>query len=124
MRVKKPETPPEPNVPALYATLLADIKQRVQRAQVRAMLAVNAELIRLYVTETIDSVEELKRERTERMRRQKARRQAGGGQAVGVGEVLEPGLDGFPVAGADGDRQYGCSGHAVVRRGLWGSRRR
>ena len=48
MRVKKPETPPEPNVPALYATLLADIKQRVQRAQVRAMLAVNAELIRLY----------------------------------------------------------------------------
>ena len=48
MRVKKPATPPEPNVPALYATLLADIKQRVQRAQVRAMLAVNAELIRLY----------------------------------------------------------------------------
>ena len=48
MRVKKPETPPEPNVPALYATLLADIKQRVRRAQVRAMLAVNAELIRLY----------------------------------------------------------------------------
>ena len=48
MRVKKPETPPEPNVPALYATLLADLKQRVQRAQVRAMLAVNAELIRLY----------------------------------------------------------------------------
>jgi len=35
-------------VPALYATLLADIKQRVRRAQVRAMLAVNAELIRLY----------------------------------------------------------------------------
>ena len=48
MRVKKPETPPEPKVPALYATLLADIKQRVRRAQVRAMLAVNAELIRLY----------------------------------------------------------------------------
>ena len=48
MRVKKPETLPEPNVPALYATLLADIKQRVRRAQVRAMLAVNAELIRLY----------------------------------------------------------------------------
>ncbi|MCA0438886.1 MAG: PDDEXK nuclease domain-containing protein [Proteobacteria bacterium] len=48
MRVKKPATPPEPNVPALYATLLADIKQRVRRAQVRAMLAVNAELIRLY----------------------------------------------------------------------------
>ena len=35
-------------MPALYATLLADIKQRVRRAQVRAMLAVNAELIRLY----------------------------------------------------------------------------
>ena len=48
MRVKKPETPPEPKVPALYATLLTDIKQRVRRAQVRAMLAVNAELIRLY----------------------------------------------------------------------------
>ncbi len=31
-----------------YATLLADIKQRVRQAQVRAMLAVNAELIRLY----------------------------------------------------------------------------
>ncbi len=28
--------------------LLADIKQRVQQAQVRAMLSVNAELIRLY----------------------------------------------------------------------------
>ena len=36
------------NAPALYATLLADIKQRVRQAQVRAMLAVNAELIRLY----------------------------------------------------------------------------
>ncbi len=34
--------------PLGYATLLADVKQRVQRAQVRAMLAVNAELIRLY----------------------------------------------------------------------------
>ena len=48
MRVKKSATSSEPNAPALYATLLADIKQRVQRAQVRAMLAVNAELIRLY----------------------------------------------------------------------------
>ncbi len=37
-------TPP----PQGYATLLADIKQRVRQAQVRAMLAVNAELIRLY----------------------------------------------------------------------------
>ena len=32
----------------LYASLLADIKQRVRQAQVRAVLAVNAELIRLY----------------------------------------------------------------------------
>lgn len=31
-----------------YATLLVDIKQRVHQARVRAMLAVNAELIRLY----------------------------------------------------------------------------
>ena len=32
----------------LYVGLLADIKQRVRQAQVRAVLAVNAELIRLY----------------------------------------------------------------------------
>ena len=31
-----------------YPSLLADIKQRVRQAQVRAMLSVNAELIRLY----------------------------------------------------------------------------
>lgn len=31
-----------------YAALLGDIKQRVRHAQTRAMLAVNAELIRLY----------------------------------------------------------------------------
>ena len=31
-----------------YASLLTDIKQRVRQAQVRAMLSVNAELIRLY----------------------------------------------------------------------------
>lgn len=31
-----------------YAVLLADIKQRVRHAQTRAVLAVNAELIRLY----------------------------------------------------------------------------
>ena len=37
-------TPP----PQGYASLLADIKQRVRQAQVRAMLSVNAELIRLY----------------------------------------------------------------------------
>ncbi|MBS0501155.1 MAG: DUF1016 family protein [Proteobacteria bacterium] len=36
------------SAPAPYAALLADIKQRVRQAQVRAMLAVNAELIRLY----------------------------------------------------------------------------
>lgn len=35
-------------VPADYPALLADIKQRVRHAQTRAMLAVNAELIRLY----------------------------------------------------------------------------
>lgn len=34
--------------PADYAGLLADIKQRVRHAQTRAVLAVNAELIRLY----------------------------------------------------------------------------
>ncbi|MCL2657850.1 MAG: PDDEXK nuclease domain-containing protein [Betaproteobacteria bacterium] len=35
-------------LPTDYPALLADIKQRVRRAQTRAMLAVNAELIRLY----------------------------------------------------------------------------
>lgn len=34
--------------PTDYAALLGDIKQRVRHAQTRAMLAVNAELIRLY----------------------------------------------------------------------------
>ena len=34
--------------PSDYPTLLADIKQRVRLAQTREMLAVNAELIRLY----------------------------------------------------------------------------
>lgn len=34
--------------PASYPLLLADIKQRIRQAQTRAMLAVNAELIRLY----------------------------------------------------------------------------
>lgn len=38
-----------PDSPALhYPALLTDIKQRIQSAQTRAMLAVNAELIRLY----------------------------------------------------------------------------
>ena len=36
------------NMPADYTGLLADIKQRVRHAQTRAVLAVNAELIRLY----------------------------------------------------------------------------
>jgi predicted nuclease of restriction endonuclease-like (RecB) superfamily len=36
------------NLPADYPALLADIKQRVRHAQTRAMLSVNAELIRLY----------------------------------------------------------------------------
>ena len=35
-------------VPADYASLLADIKQRIRTAQVRAMFSANAELIRLY----------------------------------------------------------------------------
>ncbi len=35
-------------LPPDYAGLLADIKQRVRHAQTRAVLAVNAELIRLY----------------------------------------------------------------------------
>ena len=35
-------------LPIAYAELLTDIKQRVRHAQTRAMLAVNAELIRLY----------------------------------------------------------------------------
>ena len=34
--------------PAGYAELLGDIKHRVRHAQTRAILAVNAELIRLY----------------------------------------------------------------------------
>nr|WP_249320792.1 DUF1016 N-terminal domain-containing protein [Delftia acidovorans] len=37
-----------PHLSADYPALLADIKQRVRHAQTRAMLAVNAELIRLY----------------------------------------------------------------------------
>ncbi|HQQ70475.1 MAG TPA: DUF1016 N-terminal domain-containing protein [Alicycliphilus sp.] len=51
MVTSKPAQPPgknNGNTPVFYATLLADIKQRVRQAQVRAMLAVNAELIRLY----------------------------------------------------------------------------
>lgn len=35
-------------MPADYTTLLSDIKQRIRHAQTRAVLAVNAELIRLY----------------------------------------------------------------------------
>ena len=36
------------NDPAQYGGLLAEIKTRIQVAQTRAVLAVNAELIRLY----------------------------------------------------------------------------
>ena len=43
---EQPISPTPP--PQGYASLLADIKQRVRQAQVRAMLSVNAELIRLY----------------------------------------------------------------------------
>lgn len=39
---------PSAPLPADYAGLLVDIKQRVRHAQTRAVLAVNAELIRLY----------------------------------------------------------------------------
>ena len=46
MSEQPPISPTHP--PQGYATLLADIKQRVRQAQVRAMLSVNAELIRLY----------------------------------------------------------------------------
>lgn len=31
-----------------YASLLKDVKSRIQQAQTRAMLSVNAELVRLY----------------------------------------------------------------------------
>lgn len=53
---------------ARYAGILSHREKEMQET---------AELIRLYVTETIDSVEELKKERAERLRRQRARRQAG-----------------------------------------------
>jgi len=35
-------------VPPDFATLLADVKGRIRAAQTRAVLAVNAELVRLY----------------------------------------------------------------------------
>ena len=38
----------KPAVPAGYADFLADIKQRIQTAQLRAVLAVNSELVLLY----------------------------------------------------------------------------
>ncbi len=38
----------KPSTALHYPALLSDIKQRIQSAQTRAMLAVNAELIRLY----------------------------------------------------------------------------
>lgn len=41
-------SPHAPTVPIGYAGLFTDIKQRIRHAQTRAVLAVNAELIRLY----------------------------------------------------------------------------
>ena len=38
----------KPSLPANYASLLKEIKDRIQQAQTRAILAVNAELVRLY----------------------------------------------------------------------------
>ena len=35
-------------IPADFGALLADVKNRIQTAQMRASLAVNAELVRLY----------------------------------------------------------------------------
>jgi predicted nuclease of restriction endonuclease-like (RecB) superfamily len=40
--------PPPPAKLDVYAALLADVKARIQHAQTRAVLAVNAELVRLY----------------------------------------------------------------------------
>ena len=42
------EVKPVPTIPADYFALLEEIKQRVHRAQVRASLAANGELIALY----------------------------------------------------------------------------
>ncbi|MFO0811012.1 MAG: PDDEXK nuclease domain-containing protein [Gemmataceae bacterium] len=39
---------PKPTPKAAYANLLAEVKSRIQHAQTRAILAVNAELVRLY----------------------------------------------------------------------------
>ena len=41
-------TKPKAIVRSNFATLLADVKGRIQAAQTRAVLAVNAELVRLY----------------------------------------------------------------------------
>ena len=48
--IMPPSSPRSPVTSELthYAKLLADIKARIQTAQTRAVLAVNAELIRLY----------------------------------------------------------------------------
>jgi DUF1016 N-terminal domain len=43
-----PPTPLSATPAPLYASLFGDIKQRIRQSQTRAMLAVNAELIRLY----------------------------------------------------------------------------
>lgn len=47
-REKRKKESSAPALPGDYAGLLSDIKQRVRQAQTRAVLAVNAELIRLY----------------------------------------------------------------------------
>ncbi len=36
------------NIPINYSTFFEDIKARIQKAQIRAAFAVNAELLRLY----------------------------------------------------------------------------
>lgn len=49
--MSKKRTPPSAtsaSTPSGYASLLAEVKSRIQTAQTRAMLAVNAELIKLY----------------------------------------------------------------------------
>lgn len=47
-RASKAGPPPVFGQPAEYASLLRDIKDRIRQAQTRAVLSVNAELVRLY----------------------------------------------------------------------------
>ena len=48
MKTKRATKLTKPGLPAAYGTLLADLKQRVRSAQVRAALSVNRELVLLY----------------------------------------------------------------------------